>query len=103
MGEEANPFDALREALSVVWDSVHAVERATVEQVVANLMTASDIAEQYGYSSQSNLTNYRSRGVAFPDPVAKFGRTFVYWRPEVEKWMEERTRHARSDQASDAG
>lgn len=67
------------------------VEQYSVEQVLADLVTAADIANEHGFESQSVVWNYRERYATsadpFPDPVAKFGRVDVYWRPAVNLWM----------------
>lgn len=67
------------------------VERYSLEQVLANLITAADIARIHGFESTTIVWNYRERYAKtkdpFPDPVATFGRTDVYWAPAVNLWM----------------
>lgn len=67
------------------------IERYSLEQVLANLVTAADIARTHGFESTTIVWNYRERYAKtadpFPDPVATFGRTDVYWAPAVNLWM----------------
>jgi hypothetical protein len=75
------------------------VERFSLEQVLADLVTAVDIANKHGFESQSIVWNYRVRYAnsahPFPAPVAKYGRVEVYWGPDVDLWM---TGHKRRKQ-----
>lgn len=67
------------------------IEQLTLEQALANLITAQAIAAKYGFESASVVWNYRVRYAKtsdpFPDPVRTFGRIDVYWDPAVGLWM----------------
>lgn len=75
------------------------IEQHSLEDVLANLVTAVDIAREHGFESTTIVWNYRDRYATtadpFPSPVARFGRTDVYWRPAVNLWM---TNHKRRKQ-----
>jgi hypothetical protein len=75
------------------------IEHFTLEQVLANLVTAADIARRHGFESASVVWNYRVRYAntrhPFPDPIRKFGRIEVFWGPAVDLWM---TNHKRRKQ-----
>jgi hypothetical protein len=72
------------------------IERYSLEQVLANLVTAADIARTHGFESTTIVWNYRERYARtvdpFPEPVATFGRTDVYWAPAVNLWMKNHKR-----------
>lgn len=67
------------------------IERHSIEQVLANLCTAADVAKEHGFESASVVWNYRVRYAKtkdpFPEPLATFGRIDVYWRPAINVWM----------------
>lgn len=75
------------------------IEQHSLEQVLANLCTGVDICREHGFESPNIVWNYRDRYARtsdpFPEPVATFGRTDVYWRPAVNVWM---TNHKRRKQ-----
>lgn len=67
------------------------IERYGLEQMLANLITAAEIASKYGFESTSVVWNYRVRYAntrdPFPEPVKTFGRIDVYWDPAIGLWM----------------
>jgi hypothetical protein len=75
------------------------IEQFSLEQVLADLITAVEIAAEHGFESPSIVWNYRVRYAKtrdpFPGPVATFGRIDVYWRPAINLWM---TNHKRRKQ-----
>jgi hypothetical protein len=63
-------------------------------------VTATDIALEHGFASDSIVYNYRTRYAStrdpFPDPLRTFGRIDVYWRPSVDVWMSHHKRRMSS-------
>lgn len=76
-----------RAALKALETELESREEVARDEVIANLMTAVEIAEEYGWSSPSTLHTYLARGMDFPAPVRRFGRIDVWWRPSVEAWV----------------
>jgi predicted DNA-binding transcriptional regulator AlpA len=83
---EAEPAPPWRAALDSLRAELESREELTRDEVVTNLMTAVEIAEEYGWSSPSTLHTYLARGMDFPAPVRRFGRIDVWWKPAVEAW-----------------
>lgn len=80
-----------RAAIEQLVAEVEKAERWQLEQVVANLGTATDIAREHGFASDAIVYNYRVRYLdtpdPFPEPVTRFGRIDVYWLPAARVWM----------------
>jgi predicted DNA-binding transcriptional regulator AlpA len=76
-----------RAALDSLRAELESREELNRDEVVANLVTAVEIAEEYGWSSPSTLHTYLARGMDFPAPVRRFGRIDVWWKPSVEAWV----------------
>jgi predicted DNA-binding transcriptional regulator AlpA len=81
-----------RGAIDRLMAELEKAETLTLEEVLANLVTASQISDEHGFASDSIVYNYRTRYTPtrdpFPEPLKTFGRTDVYWRPSIDQWME---------------
>lgn len=89
-----------RTALTALQAELEARERATRDDVVANLVTAVEIAAEHGWESPNTVHTYVARGADFPAPVRRFGRVNVYWKPDVDAWFASVSGKLRSGAAS---
>jgi len=53
------------------------------EAIRNNLITASQLAKRWGYSSSSTIRKRRSKDRSFPKPLLVAEGRYVYWLPDV--------------------
>jgi hypothetical protein len=81
-----DPFVRWRAGLDMAESGVKEIEGAQVDHVCAHLVTLQDIADAWKMSVGAvNMARYRNAN--FPTERAQFGRTLVFWAPDVDEFM----------------
>ena len=75
-----------RHALDTFEAAAKAAEAMTVENVIRYMVTAVQICEAWGVKP-TTLHQIRIRNPKFPEPIAHFRPTDVFWGPEVDAFM----------------
>ena len=50
------------------------------------LVDATAIAERMGFARPQAVHNWRARYPEFPKPIAEFGKSTLWYWPDVEEW-----------------
>ena len=53
------------------------------------LVDATAIAERMGFARPQAVHNWRARYPEFPKPIAEFGKSTLWYWPDVEEWLSE--------------
>jgi len=51
------------------------------------LVDATAIAERMGFARPQAVHNWRARYPEFPKPIAEFGKSTLWYWPDVEVWL----------------
>ena len=57
-----------------------------------DLIDAKGVAKILGLSHRNGVYTYRSRHPDFPAPVLEHGRCYMWYRPDIARWMRKRKR-----------
>ena len=51
------------------------------------LVDATAIAERMGFARPQAVHNWRARYPEFPNPIAEFGKSTLWYWPDIEEWL----------------
>ena len=57
------------------------------------LVDATAIAERMGFARPQAVHNWRARHPDFPQPIAEFGKSTLWYWPDVDEWLQATGRH----------